>query len=396
MVYFSTYTLDGGSISEDRYGQNEVEVSAAYTAKLFLPVDTAGDNKVKIEIESSSDAIQARQDVFWKVTKAGTALDEASIRSTDVFDWSNANTSDLLEVHFGIDLDKDGQLEENEYHISSELKGLGIDSITIDQSRIYYVTPHTQYQPVHQAFIAFYLSDPEAIWTQAITDRIGLERSISSPASQDPYPSSSESISGPTLLPAAGGLMFLYGAPVENVSLKHPPQAILTITAQMEDINIKQPTINPTLEVYPVFFYWKNTNRDMAIKYVNQKYSIVSTATFDSDFSYGGNSPGFRGYTSAYTGRKVVIYDDAIFAGENVVASTIGHENVHYNQPLEYFINPFFLFPDGKASKELPAYIWERDNADLTGIDAAERDHIEQMIQDCIGISEQSPPLARR
>jgi hypothetical protein len=161
---------------------------------------------------------------------------------------------------------------------------------------------------VHQAFIVFYLSDPEAIWTQAITDRIQLLRTISSPSSQDPYPPASEVISGPTLLLEAGGIMFIYGAPIEDVPLKYTPDVAISIGALIPGISLRQPENHPEFVVTAIFNYLIISDKTMAISHINEKLSPLLINISNFDFSYDGNVDGPAGYIYTPGGSGVELY----------------------------------------------------------------------------------------
>ena len=145
-----------------------------------------------------------------------------------------------------------------------------------------------------------------------------------------------------------------YEAPTEFKSNTDPQDIVVQFEASLagsdrrsdeaskanaeSDINI---TYNQNeLTVRSLYKYLSGTSfiddKSLALKYVNDKYEIVGDAIFEGNFNYAGIGP-VQGltYRTLTEGIEVDIYD-AAFQNENVLASTIGHENEHFSQWRSY------------------------------------------------------------
>ncbi len=121
------------------------------------------------------------------------------------------------------------------------------------------------------------------------------------------------------------------------------------------------------LFIRTVFIYSKDIlgGYESAWKYAQWKYDAPRDKL--DTVAFGPNIAEDRAQTALSTddkradcklGRKA-------FSSENYCASTIGHENVHGNQKYTYFINHQTR---GTDHAEVPAYQWEIDHANDTGI----------------------------
>jgi len=84
--------------------------------------------------------------------------------------------------------------------------------------------------------------------------------------------------------------------------------------------------------VYSVFKYlYMKERHNKAIAYISLKYPCLSNMTIGDYSPWANVVYGGYGYTTVFTGR--VFYGDAAFDSENIMASTISHENEHVKQP---------------------------------------------------------------
>ena len=127
------------------------------------------------------------------------------------------------------------------------------------------------------------------------------------------------------------------------------------------------------LAILSIFNYYNNellggvSGKNLAMNYVNSKYDLVEENIFKSnEFTYSDSLPG-DGFTRYNTAdNRWVLIGPSAFVSENSLAATIGHENVHYNQP-------YSVIRDDDIVREPPAYQWELDNANRIGLSASAR-----------------------
>jgi hypothetical protein len=183
-------------------------------------------------------------------------------------------------------------------------------------------------------------------------------------------------------------LKWTYEAFEEPQSAKHPEYKSAVIVAKLDGKDVVA-TMN--LTVHPVFRWLANVAQhqhgpggamhrppvnadyEQAWRYVTWKYNFIDPDVFNS-VQYGGANPsGIRAQTSLLN--NCTLYQGA-FDYENKCASTLGHEAVHTIQDLEQrtiHCNKFYRHPD---NCEVPAYQWEIDYAQDTGIPDWFRDQI--------------------
>ncbi|MEM1210774.1 MAG: hypothetical protein AAGI68_00605, partial [Planctomycetota bacterium] len=157
-----------------------------------------------------------------------------------------------------------------------------------------------------------------------------------------------------------------YVAPVESVSNKNPKvlEAELHVTTWGSD-RITEDAHG--VRIIPIFQYINLfLSKSKAIKYVNDKYDLVDDEVFAGNFNYVTGGTGMGRTVSVFGNAEVEIYDDA-FQNENVLASTIGHENEHFRKDETWFLGN----NQARAIAEVDAHNWELTNAPITGISAS-------------------------
>jgi hypothetical protein len=174
-----------------------------------------------------------------------------------------------------------------------------------------------------------------------------------------------------------------YKAFEEPKTEKHPKTKVVHIVAQADGTDVSNEI---TLQVAPVFTWLtsvhkhaagqkvhKPSNQDYerAYKYARWKYSIgtpdIIISVDPSLVRYGETHPGAFNI-GRYTTLGILAFND-----ENVCASTLGHEEVHGTQSLSVLLGP-------EAGAERPAYQWEMDHKDDTGLSADEVDRVQQWL----------------
>jgi hypothetical protein len=106
-----------------------------------------------------------------------------------------------------------------------------------------------------------------------------------------------------------------------------------------------------------------------ALNYVLWKYDHIPTGnansiTYNPSLQSDGNTN--------FVTKNVTLGPRAFGQGENVVASTIGHENVHAGQDWVVFFD--------ETAAEIEAYMWEVFNSPATGLSSSELLYVQQML----------------
>jgi hypothetical protein len=142
---------------------------------------------------------------------------------------------------------------------------------------------------------------------------------------------------------------------------KHPMHTNVEIVARVEDV--REAALR--FSVLPVFDYLFRKNAyDAALEYVLWKYPVPTGNLRSLKYKSG------QAVSGRISWRNNATFGPSAFRSENILASTIGHENVHGGQSRVKRLVEKYAEPE--------AYLWEIEHASMTGIDKDP-----QYMQDC-------------
>ena len=206
--------------------------------------------------------------------------------------------------------------------------------------------------------VAFTLSITPANLPDAVKDRITM--SIGD-INSNPY---SPADDGTLVRDVNDKMKWWYVAPRESRDEKHPSDMFVAFDTYYDSDNISNSSNDFAVRVVPVFSYLgiAGPNADVW-NYIAWKYPVVFQSGRNlSSISYAPAQTEMS-LTSRFggsVGSRPCTLGNQAFANENILASVIGHENVHGGQ-------------SGLVTNKLAetlAYGWEVANAIATGIDA--------------------------
>jgi len=165
---------------------------------------------------------------------------------------------------------------------------------------------------------------------------------------------------------------WLYKSFKELKTEKHPEPVEVYIAPYFNNQEVGPEVL---IIIRPVFFITKfhfpgpgsnlkipgDDDKQTGVDFVIWKYGVGGGYTMEfNDAQAGGN----MGYTvfDAIANNRTFIGNPAL-QSENITASVVGHEAIHRDQGY------YWSLTASEAEQEEPAYKWELDNAELTGID---------------------------